>query len=107
MEHLEDKKRKAVARAFFKGSAAIVMEIWLKFFLDDEKKNYYQTKQKKYFFFFVFVLLHHPPKKRNNDSPIYNVRVIFITSKYYNIRFVVCSVTLLSLHCTTATNTAV
>lgn len=47
MEHLEDKKRKAVARAFFKGSAAIVMEIWLKFFLDDEKKNYYQTKQKK------------------------------------------------------------
>ena len=39
MENLEDKKRKAVARAFFKGSAATVMEIWLKFFLDDEKKK--------------------------------------------------------------------
>jgi len=39
MENLEDKKRKAVARAFFKGSAATVMEIWLKFFLLDEEKK--------------------------------------------------------------------
>ena len=60
MENLEDKKRKAVARAFFKGSAAIVMEIWLKFFLDDEKKNYYQTKQKKILLlcFFFFSITH-------------------------------------------------
>lgn len=64
MEHLEDKKRKAVARAFFKGSAAIVMEIWLKFFLDDEKKNYYQTKQKKILLLCFFCSSPSPTKEK-------------------------------------------